>query len=46
MKTALANNTAGFVRITQNARESVVLLSYSQDGQLEDAEVFFMAKGR
>ena len=37
----LANNTAGFVQVSQNTKESVMLLSRDQKGQPADAEVFF-----
>ena len=42
---ALASNTAGFVMLTENKRESIKLKSYNPSGRLEDAEVFFLAYG-
>jgi len=43
---ALASNTAGFVRLTKNRKDSIVLMSYDHLGRLEDAEVSFLARGR
>lgn len=42
---AVASNTAGFVRLTRNTKESIDLVSYSSSGQEIDAEVFFLAYG-
>jgi len=43
---SVANNTAGFVHITENKSGSVKLKSFDHKGNLVDAEVFFLAYGK